>query len=434
MRRVSLLHPGQRLLCWACAVFLTASIGARGVEQAPSDSAGRTFEGAIKPLVGSYCLKCHSSEKHKGDIDLEQFTSVARVFKHPKPWQQALEQFTNGEMPPKDKPQPTPEERKRFIEGVNSLLDEVALAHAGDPGPVVLRRLYNAEYTYTIRDLTGVESLDPAREFPADSASGEGFMNVGNSLVMSPSLLTKYLDAAKEIANHAVLLPDGIRFFAQHLPARLDRGKAGGDPGFLRAVSPRTAAARRSICRASSSTPRTAEYCRCEKYLAATLAEREAIKAGKEVNQRRWRANAGLNAKYLGTLWTRAQRHESFARARSSARAVASREAEEMAARCWQTIRQWQQALWRFTTVGHIGKRDGPKAWQVPVTPLAERAGSRDEVPLRRQDKEVTLYLVRLRCRRRQRTRFRCLGESAAGRSGPTGLAAAGCAGGGRMR
>src|SRR5262249_3498369 len=78
--------------------------------------------------------------------------------------------------------------------------------------PVVLRRLSNAEYTYTIRDLTGVESLDPAKEFPADSASGEGFMNVGNSLVMSSSLLTKYLTAARDVASHAVLLPDGIRF------------------------------------------------------------------------------------------------------------------------------------------------------------------------------------------------------------------------------
>src|SRR2546427_9678486 len=37
-------------------------------------------------------------------------------------------------------------------------------------------------------------------------------MNVGNSLVMSPSLLTKYLDGAKDIANHAVLLPEGIAF------------------------------------------------------------------------------------------------------------------------------------------------------------------------------------------------------------------------------
>ena len=32
--------------------------------------------------------------------------------------------------------------------------------------------------------------LDPAREFPADSAAGEGFTNTGNALVMSPALVT----------------------------------------------------------------------------------------------------------------------------------------------------------------------------------------------------------------------------------------------------
>src|SRR6202040_4343279 len=86
-----------------------------------------------------------------------------------------------------------------------------AIASAGDPGPVVLRRLGNAEYTYTLLELTGVD-LQPAREFPVDGAAGEGFTNTGNALVMSPALLPKYLDAAKKIADHAVLLPDGFRF------------------------------------------------------------------------------------------------------------------------------------------------------------------------------------------------------------------------------
>src|SRR5437899_10601878 len=208
------LSSWRGLLCLASAAFLAAAIAAKGqvLDGASRGRGGQTFSREVKPLVRNYCLKCHSTEKHKGDIDLEQFVSAADVFKHPKPWEKAIEQLASGDMPPKEKPQPTAEERKRLIDGVNAMLDEVALARAGDPGPVVLRRLNNAEYTYTIRDLTGVESLDPAKEFPADSASGEGFMNVGNSLVMSPSLVTKYLDAAKDLASHAVLLPDGIRF------------------------------------------------------------------------------------------------------------------------------------------------------------------------------------------------------------------------------
>jgi hypothetical protein len=98
--------------------------------------------------------------------------------------------------------------------GCAARLDQIALANAGDPGPVVLRRLSNMEYTYTLRDLTGIESLDPAREFPIDGAAGEGFTNAGAALVMSPALLTKYLDAAKDIASHAVFTPHGMRWSA----------------------------------------------------------------------------------------------------------------------------------------------------------------------------------------------------------------------------
>src|SRR5437773_6942981 len=156
------------------------------------------YQKEIRPLLKEFCYGCHSTEKHKGDLDLERFTSIGEVRKHPKVWQAVVEQLSLSEMPPKEKPQPAEAQRVRLLGWANGVLDNVALARAGDPGPVLLRRLSNAEYTYTIRDLTGIASLDPAKEFPADSASGEGFMNVGNLLVMSPSLVTKYLDAAKD--------------------------------------------------------------------------------------------------------------------------------------------------------------------------------------------------------------------------------------------
>ena len=79
-----------------------------------------------------------------------------------------------------------------------------ARRNAGDPGLVLARRLSNAEYNNTIRDLTGAD-LRPAREFPVDPANQAGFDNSGESLAMSPALLTKYLQAAREVANHMVL-------------------------------------------------------------------------------------------------------------------------------------------------------------------------------------------------------------------------------------
>jgi hypothetical protein len=366
-------------------------MGARAQRQDATGSGARTFEGVVKPLVGNYCLKCHSSEKHKGDIDLEQFTSSAVVFKHPKPWQQALDQLANGEMPPKEKPQPSPEERKRLIDGVNSILDEVALAREGDPGPVVLRRLNNAEYTYTIRDLTGVESLDPAREFPADSASGEGFMNVGNSLVMSPTLLTKYLDAAKEIAKHAVLLPDGIGFSPSTSQRDWTEEKLAAIRGFYGRFTENGGGTAVNLQGIKFDT-KDGGILPLEKYLAATLAEPAAIKAGKrsiaDVARER-----GLNAKYFGTLWT-ALNDSTPSLLLDQVRAQWRAAKPDSFGPLLTTIRQWQQGLWRFTTVGHIGKRDGPKAWQIPVTPLAEARDVRLKLPPPPAGNEVTLYLV----------------------------------------
>ena len=182
----------------------------RGRAQKPA--AKNDFDGVVRPLLQKYCLSCHSTKVKKGSLDLERFATLDHVRKEIKPWQQMIEMLEAGEMPPKAKPQPSGDERKQLVAWVRGFLDAEARSRAGDPGFVPLRRLSNAEYDCTIRDLTGVD-LRPTREFPADGAAGEGFTNAAEALSdISPALLTKYLDAAKDIAEHAVLLPDGFRF------------------------------------------------------------------------------------------------------------------------------------------------------------------------------------------------------------------------------
>ena len=114
-------------------------------------------------------------------------------------------------MPPKDEPQPSGKQRNQLVEWVDQFLLANALKRAGDPGLVLMRRLTNAEYNYTVADLTGID-LRPARQFPEDSVAGEGFANVGEALVMSPTQIAKYLEAARQVSAHAVLTPLGLRF------------------------------------------------------------------------------------------------------------------------------------------------------------------------------------------------------------------------------
>ena len=328
------------------------------------------FQSKVQPGLKQYCLGCHSTEKHKGDLDLEQFGSWAAVQKHPKVWQGVAEQLANGEMPPKDKPQPSAPERDALLGSVNAMLDEVARSRAGDPGPVVLRRLSNAEYNFTVRDLTGVVSLDPTREFPVDGAAGEGFMNTGNALVMSPSMVTKYLDAGKEVASHVVLLPTGIRFSAkttrrdwtEELLAEIRdfyRGftdPKGGDTVNLQGIVFQTNEGGRLPL---------------EKYLAATLELRDAGNGAAAkipaVAQR-----YGLSPIYLAHLLEALSGGGSSALMdpiRAQWRKATPADIPAMTA----DIGRWQKALWRFTSVGHIGKAGGPTAWMEPVTPLVSR-------------------------------------------------------------
>ena len=162
-------------------------------------------------LCSSFCLKCHSTEKQDGDLDLEQFVKLEQVRRSPRIWQKVVEMLDNREMPPKKSPQLSDPQRKELRQWIGNYLTAEAQANAGDPGSVVLRRLSHVEYDNTLRDLTGVD-LDPASVFPVDGAAGEGFTNVGEALVMSPAMLDKYIGAAKMMASHAVLLPDGFRF------------------------------------------------------------------------------------------------------------------------------------------------------------------------------------------------------------------------------
>ncbi|MCX6588930.1 MAG: DUF1592 domain-containing protein [Acidobacteria bacterium] len=345
---------------------------------------------AVAPVVTKYCVSCHGAAKPAGDVDLAKLAGDP-ISRHARTWQKVVEQVTLGEMPPKGMPRPSEKERSSLLAAVRADLKKAALARAGDPGPVVLRRLNNAEYTYTVRDLTGVPTLDPAKEFPADGAAGEGFTNTGNSLAMSPSLVTKYLDAAKQIARHAVLEPEGIRFSSftssrdwtdetlREIRALYARFTEAGGADTVRQQGidlDRNRGGRLPL----------------EKYLAASLAVRDGLPVATVARRH------ALSPKYLAALVAALRGTNSSLLLGPLRQRWATAQAAGVAPLAAE-IRQWQESLWRFSSVGHIGKVNGPKAWMEPVTPLAaEQEFRRKLTPSESQQAEspqdVTLYLA----------------------------------------
>jgi hypothetical protein len=389
--KVVVLDLKSGLFVWALGLLFLLEMPALGRSDEPAafQRIGAQFATEIRPILNESCMKCHSADEQKGTLDLEQFEALADVRRATRTWLKVAEMLDNGEMPPKDAPQPSHEKRKRLRDWVAEYLKAESLASAGDPGPVVLRRLSNAEYTYTLLDLIGVD-LQPAREFPADGAAGEGFTNTGNALVMSPALLSKYLDAGKKVASHAVLLPDGIRFS----PGATRRDWTNETLDRIRNFYARftdtgggTQVNLQGIVFGTNDGGRLP----LEKYLAVTIRHRDAFASGKQSVPDVAR-DERLNAKYLGILWaTLSAAGPSPILDGVRARWRKAR-AEDVPALAGE-IGRWQKALWRFTSVGHIGKVGGPKAWMEPVSPLV----SRQELRLKMPDSAsgmVTVYLV----------------------------------------
>ena len=191
----------------------------------PDETLEGRFATRVRPFLERNCFACHGPKKPRADLDLSRYAAVTSIADDPREWDLVLKRLQAEEMPPDDAPrQPSADERAAVVAWIRDLRDRETRRNAGDPGTVLARRLSNAEFDYTIRDLTGVD-IRPTHEFPVDPADEAGFDNSGESLAMSPALLKKYLAAARLVADHAVLTPDGLAFAPHPAVTDTDRDR-----------------------------------------------------------------------------------------------------------------------------------------------------------------------------------------------------------------
>jgi hypothetical protein len=207
----------MRLLLAALFVCVAAPAFA-----AESPALDKQFHDTVQPFVGKYCAGCHSGKTPAGGLDFKSFDSLDSVTAEFARWSLAADRLANKEMPPKPMAPPPQELADQIVAWVHSVRADELRRHAGDPGVVLARRLSNAEYNDTIRDLTG-QDIQPAKQFPVDPANTAGFDNSGETLTMSPALLNKYLQAARAVADDMYLVPEGFEFAPHTMKAETDR-------------------------------------------------------------------------------------------------------------------------------------------------------------------------------------------------------------------
>ncbi|MBX3423697.1 MAG: DUF1592 domain-containing protein [Pirellulaceae bacterium] len=400
---MNMLQPPVKLLGFLVLIMCWQSTAVFSLAQADDALLQRELVDQVQPLLKQLCYECHSGDSAEAEIDLAQFPSLASVRTQVKTWQKVLEVLKTGDMPPPESPAPSDVQREQMRRWIERMLSHEALSQAGDPGPVGLRRLDNAQYSYVIQDITGLPDLDPTAEFPMDGAAGEGFTNVASGQGMSPALVQKYLDAAKQIAHHLVLLPRGVRF--SRYTTRRDQTDEllAGIQQFYRQFTADGGGTAVDLQGIKFETNQDG-LLPLDRYLGAAIEAREALRSG-QIQPVDVASQHKLNLRYFTTLWQVLENEPTTQDDQASDRLLAefrrqwlTCEPEQLPALV-ERFAAAQRWLWKYNPVGQVGRQGGPARWMEPITPLASQQVVR--LPLRQflpaadsQNSLVPVWLV----------------------------------------
>ena len=207
----------------------------------------------LKPFLKKHCFDCHGAEKQKGDHRFDTLGDDLTHIETLERWQNILDQLNLGEMPPKKRARPTPEEIDPVVDELTASLSKFYAGQRSTGGRTVLRRLNRHELRNTLRDLLFLEGADyrpdaagsrlidnngngsvertgrdPLRFFPEDEEE-DGFVNLGDRLVMSDFLLKLTLGAVEETLAQATHLEPKPEVETRRFAGHLIRGKGQGE-------------------------------------------------------------------------------------------------------------------------------------------------------------------------------------------------------------
>jgi Protein of unknown function (DUF1592)/Protein of unknown function (DUF1588)/Protein of unknown function (DUF1587)/Protein of unknown function (DUF1585)/Protein of unknown function (DUF1595) len=188
-----------------CAAVFGSQTPRITLGQTQPDASSAAFQTTVVPVLSKRCLGCHNDRARLGNLSLQAYTDPSAALAHPEVWQKVLGKLTAGEMPPRNAAPLESAELAAvlaWIKSVPGVSDITPAPTTSSAGRVTARRLNRVEYNNTIRDLLGVAAR-PADQFPVDD-SGYGFDNNGDVLSVSPLLMEKYMQAAKDISRLAV--------------------------------------------------------------------------------------------------------------------------------------------------------------------------------------------------------------------------------------
>ncbi len=171
---------------------------------------------AYEALLNRYCLTCHNERlAARGTVPVALRTAdLADVPGNADVWEKVIRKLRTGSMPPVGRPRPETAASDALASFLETGIDRAAAAEPNPGRTEPLHRLNRTEYQNAIRDLLALD-IDASALVPADDQS-YGFDNIAGVLKVSPTLLERYMNAARTISRLAVgaspLAPGGETF------------------------------------------------------------------------------------------------------------------------------------------------------------------------------------------------------------------------------
>ena len=187
-------HPSPSRIVTAAIALATAPLGVVSADD-------KDLLAKLDPFLSQHCYECHDDLTAEADLDLLSLDfdlGNPANFAH---WDHVFRRVRSGEMPPKEKAQPSSRERKEFLELIREPLFAIDRADLEQYGRVHGRRLTRTEYEYTVHDLLGID-IPLANQLPADE-SGHEFETKADIQQLSHFHLDKYLVAADAALDEA---------------------------------------------------------------------------------------------------------------------------------------------------------------------------------------------------------------------------------------
>ena len=184
----------------ALSVFLGLSLALLFV---PSKAQAQVLQAAAAPesdFLRQNCFGCHNERRSTAGLALD-LLDRDRVGQDTAVWEKVVRKLRTRMMPPQGRPRPDEASLNSFVRSLETALDTEALAHP-DPGRPAAHRLNRTEYANAVRDLLALK-IDVRRLLPADDLA-HGFDNLADVLSVSPTLMERYLSAARYVSRLAV--------------------------------------------------------------------------------------------------------------------------------------------------------------------------------------------------------------------------------------